>query len=134
MASENDRFNLESTFVVFGSNGDATPVPVTETFFDDLTKQFGDFEGHLLVSQYSFDKDWDSWERHPHGEELVCLMTGKVTLILEKDGVEKTVPLEQSGSYVLIKRGTWHTAKVFEPSKMLFITYGEGTENRPLER
>lgn len=132
MARENDSYNLNSTFVVFGKNGEATPMPVTETFFDDLKSRFGDFKGRLLVSHFSFDKDWDSWEMHPNGEELVCLLSGRVTLILEKDDVEKTVLLDKSDSFVLISRGTWHTAKVDVPSSMLFITYGEGTENRPL--
>jgi mannose-6-phosphate isomerase-like protein (cupin superfamily) len=132
MARENDSYNISSTFVVFGSDGEATPIPVTENFFDDLKKQFGDFTGRLLVSHFSFDKDWESWERHPNGEELACLLSGTVQLILKKDDTEKTVWLDVPGSFVLIPRGTWHTAKVPAPSSMLFITYGEGTENRPL--
>jgi hypothetical protein len=31
-----------------------------------------------------------------------------------------------------VPRGTWHTTKVHAPSSMLFITPGEGTQNRPL--
>ena len=32
---------------------------------------------------------------------------------------------------VVVPRGVWHTAKVFRPSRMLFITMGAGTEHRP---
>jgi len=41
------------------------------------------------------------------------------------------VSLNQVGEYVLVPKNTWHTAKVRKPSRMLFITPGEGTENRP---
>jgi hypothetical protein len=32
---------------------------------------------------------------------------------------------------VVVPRGTWHTAKVLEPSEALHITWGEGTQHRP---
>jgi hypothetical protein len=41
------------------------------------------------------------------------------------------VRLNVPGSYVLIPRATWHTAKVHIPSSVLFITPGEGTQHRP---
>ncbi len=47
---------------------------------------------------------------HPAGEEFVCLLSGQVDLILEQGRVENTVQLSTSGSYVLVARGTWHTA------------------------
>lgn len=83
-----------------------------------------------MVSSFSYDKDWGSWERHPAGEELVMLLDGDVELVLEIEGGEKRVALTRPGSYVLVPTNTWHTAKVRAPSRMLFITPGEGTENR----
>ena len=29
-----------------------------------------------LVSMYTFDESWDSWEMHPHGSELVLCVAG----------------------------------------------------------
>lgn len=46
--------NLESTYVVLDENADATPVEVTPTVFEDLDKQFENFVGKLLISQFSF--------------------------------------------------------------------------------
>lgn len=37
----------------------------------------------------------------------------------------------QAGAYRAIPRDTWHTAKT-TGCRMLFITPGQGTENRPL--
>ena len=130
MRGEIDRFSLSSTYVVLEDNGDAIPVAVSDRFFEQLESKFGDFKGKRLISHFTFDKDWEVWEMHPAGEEFVCLLSGQVDLILEQDGVEHTVQLSTSGSYVLVPRGIWHTAKVYTPSSMLFITPGEGTQNR----
>ncbi len=130
MIGEIDLFSLSSTYVVLGDNGDAIPVAVSDRFFEDLESKVDDFKGKRLISHFTFDKDWETWEMHPAGEEFVCLLSGQVDLILEQNGVENTVQLSTSGSYVLVPRGTWHTARVHTPSSMLFITPGEGTQNR----
>ena len=36
------------------------------------------------------------------------------------------------GSFVIVPRGTWHTARTSVATKMLFITPGEGTKNKAL--
>lgn len=133
MTREIEFLNLSSTYVVLGDNGDATPINVSDRFFAELESKFGDFKGKRLISHFTFDKNWDTWEMHPAGEEFVCLLSGRVDLILEQDRTKNTVHLNAPGSYVLVPRGTWHTAKVYAPSSMLFITPGEGTQNRPLE-
>ncbi len=130
MIGEIDLFSLSSTYVVLGDNGDVIPVAVSDRFFEDLESKVGDFKGKRLISHFTFDKDWETWEMHPAGEEFVCLLSGQVDLILEQDEVQHTVQLSTSGSYVLVPRGTWHTARVHTPSSMLFITPGEGTQNR----
>ncbi len=35
-------------------------------------------------------------------------------------------------SAIVVPRGEWHTARVFEPSEAIFVTRGDGTEHRPL--
>ena len=130
MIGEIDLFSLSSTYVVLEDNGNAIPIAVSDRFFEDLESKFGDFKGKKLISHFTFNKDWETWEMHPAGEEFVCLLSGQVDLILEQDGVENTVQLSTSGSYVLVPGGTWHTARVHTPSSMLFITSSEGTQNR----
>ena len=132
MTPNSNLFNISSTYVVLENGGDAIPVPVSDRFFEDLKRKFGDFKGKRLISHFSFDQNWDTWEIHPAGEEFVCLLSGRVDLVLEQAEGEKTIQLSKSGSYVLVPRNTWHTAKVHAPSSMLFITPGEGTQNRPL--
>jgi quercetin dioxygenase-like cupin family protein len=100
--------------------------------FEELDRRFCGFKGHLLVATFAFDADWTTWERHPAGDELVCLLAGRVTLVLDRDGRRETVELNKAGEYVLVPKGTWHTAHTNVPTKMLFVTPGEGTENKPV--
>lgn len=132
MPSEIKPLNINSTYVVMDSGGNATPVSVTDTFYEELNRNFGDFKDKRLVSQYNFDHDWGTWEMHPAGEEFVCLISGQLDLILEQNGVENRISLQAPGSYVIVPKGIWHTAKVHQPSSVLFITPGEGTQNRPV--
>ena len=34
--------------------------------------------------------------------------------------------------HVVVPKGTWHTARTSVPTKMLFVTPGQGTENKPV--
>ena len=73
---------------------------------------------------------WTSWERHPAGDELVVVLSGRSDLIQEVDGEERRFEL-CPGQAAINPRGVWHTADVHEPGEALFITPGRGTEHRP---
>ncbi len=83
-----------------------------------------------LVSMHTFSEPWDSWEVHPHGEELVVCTEGAVTVHQEIGGKIRTVKV-QAGEAVINPPGVWHTADVVGTTTALFITAGMGTENRP---
>ena len=88
-------------------------------------------EPGFLVSSFTFDRPWDSWEVHPAGHELVVCTAGTITLHQETaSGEHRTVMLTE-GQYVVNEPGTWHTADVDGPATALFVTSGEGTTHRP---
>ena len=126
--------NLSSTFVVMAPDQSATKVPVTPTVYEDLDRTFGDFKGHSLVAMHTFESDWPSWEIHPKGDEIVALVSGKAEMVFEKrEGKsEKRFVLEKPGDFIVVPRGTWHTAKISSRTVLMFVTPGEGTENRML--
>jgi mannose-6-phosphate isomerase-like protein (cupin superfamily) len=124
--------NINSTFVVLDDANNAISIAVGDRFYEKLAQQFGDFKGKRLISHYTFEQDWDSWERHPAGEEFVCLLYGQIDFVLEQDGGEEVVSLNTPGQYILVPCGVWHTAKIHTPSSVLFITPGEGTQSRSL--
>lgn len=125
-------YRFPSTYVHLGHDDRATPIEVTESFWPDLMAGKLDSLGEgRLVTFYEFSESWDSWEAHPAGEELVCLISGRMALILEQDGQEVRVELAEPGAFTLVPRGAWHTADVLEPSRALFVTAGAGTTHRP---
>jgi mannose-6-phosphate isomerase-like protein (cupin superfamily) len=84
-----------------------------------------------LVCVMEQDATWDGWERHPAGEEVVFLISGRVDVVQELAGAEHVVEL-RPGEAMVNPANVWHTARVHEPGLALFITPGEGTEHRPL--
>jgi len=98
------------------------------TAYDDRFASDGD-EGRL-VTVGDITDDWQVWERHPAGDELVVCLSGRVRLVQEVDGEEVAIEVG-AGEYVVNGPGVWHTADVIEPGQSLFITPGRGTDHRP---
>jgi quercetin dioxygenase-like cupin family protein len=76
-------------------------------------------------------KDWDHWERHPAGEEILTLLSGELELVLDLPDGERRAVLTAGQTFV-VPRGIWHRAIVRQPGELLFITAGAGTEHRPV--
>jgi mannose-6-phosphate isomerase-like protein (cupin superfamily) len=124
--------DFSENYATLGQNGDIKMFAGGDAFWSLPPSDFEKIGESWLVTEYYFDKDWESWEMHPEAEEIVYLLSGSVDLVLEKDGNRRTVELRGKG-VVIVQRGTWHTAKVIEPSNMLVITLGKGTETRPVD-
>jgi uncharacterized cupin superfamily protein len=110
----------------------ATLVKVSPEVYEELDRRFDGFKGRTLVSSYSFDSDWPTWERHPAGDEVVCLLSGDVEMVLQREGGEEVTRLREPGAYVVVPKGTWHTARTRMPTTMLFVTPGQDTQNKPV--
>src|SRR5262245_13003439 len=120
-------FDLSRTYIQLSPGSKATPIPDfewTPAFMERFAADFasdGD-EGRLgcVVDQGA---TWDTWERHPAGEEVVVLLSGRVDVIQEIDGEHRVVELH-AGEAMINPPGVWHTADVHEPGQGLFITPG----------
>jgi uncharacterized cupin superfamily protein len=127
-------FDLRAVPVHLGLGARAVPLPdfswdpAALAAYSQQTASDGD-EGRL-VTLGTMDASWTSWERHPAGEEVVLLLSGRVELIQEIDGEEQRVAVDP-GQAVINPPGVWHTADVLEPGDALFITPGRGTDHRP---
>lgn len=121
---------LQDTFAVLKPDLSVETVDVTPTLYAELDARFDRFKGCVLVSTHEFDADWPTWEIHPTGDEIVVLLSGTATFVLRGDDGDARVQLAGPGAYVVVPRNTWHTARVSGTTRMLFITPGEGTENR----
>ena len=122
---------LDSTYLRLRTDATAEPLPVDETFWPRLINgELGTFHDEYLVTLLEHPSDWGSWERHPAGDEIVVLLEGAATFVLDRGGRHEETALDAPGDYVIVPRGTWHTARIRKPARMLFITPGEGTETR----
>lgn len=126
-------YTLSSTYLRLRPDASIEPLGVNEQFWQRLIEgQLGSFHNEYLVSCHAFDGNWTMWERHPNGDEIVCLLAGAVTFVLEREDGTETLELRASGDFAIVPQGTWHTATVSEPARMLFITAGEDTQHRPI--
>ena len=126
-------YALESTFVRLSADSNIEPLMVNENFWPNIVSgKLGDWKNEYLVGTYSFEKDWPTWEQHPKGDEFIYLLFGALDFVLESNGQEKVIELRDSGSFIIVPKGTWHTARVKSPAKMLAVTAGAGTQIRPV--
>jgi mannose-6-phosphate isomerase-like protein (cupin superfamily) len=124
-------FRFGESYAHLREDGGVSPLEVTPAFWEDLAAGRPALGPGRLVSHHRFDADWSSWEVHPAGDELVCLLEGAADFVLEVDGEEQVVPLRGCGAFLIVPAGVWHTVRVAEPTAALFLTAGEGTEHRP---
>jgi len=60
---------------------------------------------------------------HPEGDEFVYLLEGDTLFDVKMPGQPaKTAHVHEPGSYVMVPKGAWHTARPNEPTTMLFVT------------
>lgn len=133
MADPTGSLDIQQTYLHVQDGGTTLPWPVTETFWQELgSGAWPQLAQGRLLSAYSFSEPWAVWERHPAGEELVLLLSGAATLVLEEAHGEREILLQAVGAYVLVPKDVWHTARTTVPTTLLFLTPGAGTEHRPV--
>lgn len=121
--------NMTSEFVVLNPDKDASIEPADAMLYQRLGENYQDFKGHELIATHVFESDWGMWEMHPHGDEIVTLISGEITFKLKLADGEQSVTLSEAGAYVIVPRGVWHTANTSVKSTVLFITPGQGTQH-----
>ena len=67
-------------------------------------------------------------ERHPDGDELLIVLSGKIKLII--DASEPTTALVNTGEAVIVPKDTWHRIEVLAPTKLIYMTPGPRNDYR----
>ncbi len=113
-----NKLDPSNTYFQLGANGAITSLPGGDAFWAQPEEALDGTGKDWLVTEFECASDWASWEMHPHADEFVYLLSGAATLVFETGAV-------------VVPRGTWHTAEVSAPSRMLFVTMGAGTQHKP---
>jgi mannose-6-phosphate isomerase-like protein (cupin superfamily) len=116
------------TYLHLATDLSVREVPVTPTFWQQIDTRTDLHPGRLLM-RFTFSEDWPTWEIHPAGDEIVIAVEGEMTLLLDEPGGVRSVHLP-AGEAVVVPKGVWHTADVDDRCTALFLTPGEGTQNR----
>lgn len=123
-------FTLDGTYIHLKPDDCARAMEGGDRFWATIQERTDLDEGRLMgVTGQS--KDWDHWERHPAGEEILTLLSGEMELVLDMEGGEQRAVL-QAGQTFIVPRGIWHRAIVREAGSLMFVTPGAGTEHRPV--
>lgn len=120
----------EHHYVHLAPDGTAESLPGGAAFWSLPPEALGRYDSGWLITEFVCSEDWANWEMHPHGDEFVYLLSGDVELLLDLPSGLARERINGRGAK-LVPREVWHTAKVFAPSRMLFVTRGEGTQHRP---
>ncbi len=126
-------------YLLLEADGQAARLPGGEAFWeqlmsgettDPLIRQLQQSRQGRLVSAFRMDADWTNWEMHPQGDELLVMLRGRATFLLElPDGLRETELHEDR--MLVVPRGVWHTARISSPIQLLAITPGYGTQHKP---
>jgi len=122
-------FDLATTYVQLDDGPRALAVEVDDEFWQTIDRR-SELQGGRLVGTFHNAQDWDIWEMHPAGDEVVCLLSGAIDVVLDEPDGERVVALE-AGRTCIVPCGVWHRAIVREPGDTLHITRGDGTQHRP---
>jgi len=121
-------FDLEKTYLGLDGAGRVTPLPVGPDFWATIASNPG--AAGTLVTVGTGEGDWPHWEMHPRGDEVLVLLEGRVRMVFERPGGEETIDMAP-GSTLIVPQGTWHRALDQRGLRMLFLTYGAGTQHKP---
>lgn len=124
-------FDLALSYPFFEPGPAMHVEPIDDAFWATIGERSELHRGRLMVTA-EMNSSWERWERHPHADEVVGLLSGRATLIVDtgEAAVRSDVGPAQ---FVVVPQGAWHTLDVAEPGVYFTVTWGEGTEGRVRE-
>ena len=87
-------------------------------------------EGYLLALTSLEHSPPHLGERHPDGDELIYLVSGQVTVVVEAPGGDQRHRL-RAGAALIVPRGMWHRIEVDLPARLVHLTPGPSSQHRP---
>lgn len=121
-------FDLETTYLSLDGAGRVKTLPVGPNFWTTIDSN-PDIDANLMAV-FRGEGDWDHWEMHPKGDEVLVLLEGSMRIALDRpEGPE--IVFMSPGTTLVVPAGVWHRGLDQQGVKLLALTYGEGTEHRP---
>lgn len=127
-----ETFNLTSTYLHL-DGGTAERMRVDEAFWTRVISGERPLPGWLVASFEFTNPDLDPAsahsEVHPRGDEIHICVEGAMTAILERPDGQEQVDFTV-GETCLVPAGVWHRLVARKPSRIVSLTFGDGTQHR----
>lgn len=123
-------FSLDGTYIHLRPDESALAMEGGAAFWAGIADR-RDLDHGRLMGCSNQGADWDHWERHPAGEEILVLLSGEMELVLDTGGGEERAVLKPVQTFI-VPKGVWHRGIVKKPGQLIFVTPGAGTEHRPV--
>lgn len=133
-----DTIDLREHYLHLTPDERAPAIPV-DGFWDQLMsgtftdpRVEGVAQGGWLVSRFTHAGDWEHWECHPEGDEVLICVSGTAVFDIEaEDGTVRSLPLT-AHRVLVIPAGAWHRGRGAGPAEIVALTAGKGTQHRPV--
>jgi mannose-6-phosphate isomerase-like protein (cupin superfamily) len=126
----NPAFSLDSTYIHLSPDESARALEGGASFWAGIASR-RDLDQGRLMGKTGQSADWDHWERHPAGDEILVLLSGELELVLDTGQGEQRAVIG-AGETFIVPKGIWHRGIVRKAGELMFITPGAGTEHRPV--
>src|SRR5688500_9917079 len=93
--------DLTQVYLLLATNGKIAKLEGGDKFWNLSGEELDKIGENWLITEFSFEEDWKSWEMHPNGEEIVYLLSGAMDLILKKGENRQTIELREKGLIVI---------------------------------
>ena len=123
-------FDLEKTYLFIDGVGGLAAQAVGPSFWAEIADN--PLARGTMISASEGAGDWDRWEMHPEGAEVLVILEGAPRIWLEHPDGRLEAIATHVGATVVVPKGAWHRAECERPYKILFVTYGPGTTHRPV--
>lgn len=120
--------DLATTYLHLDTGPGLSIIPVDDRFWATIDERTELHTGRLVMAS-EVTADWDTWEMHPDGDEVILVTNGVVRIHTEPGPSGAT--LVSAPQLVVMPSGTWHTMDVIESARVVTITWGSGTQHRP---
>ena len=122
--------DLATTFLHMETGPGLNVLDVDDRFWQTIDQR-DDLEAGRLVMAGVMIEDWDIWEMHPDGAEVILVTEGAVRVHTDVEGEDEPITVVRAPELVVMPAGTWHTMDVIESARVVTMTWGAGTQHRP---
>jgi mannose-6-phosphate isomerase-like protein (cupin superfamily) len=121
-------FDLEKTYLGIDANR-ITALPGGPEFWKTVDRNAA--AGGMLVTASTAGGNSRHWEMHPNGDEALVLLEGEARVVFERSAGDEVHDMAP-GATLIVPQGTWHRAETRRGYRMLYMTFGSGTQHKPL--